>query len=234
MTKRYWYVILTYFVMQFSGIIFSPILYAILPISEFQAVVYWTIFSFAAGLVAILFIMKPYMEAPSTRDAANPGSIVLWAIAGVFLAYFAEFIAGLIEINLLGITQSSANTQQIMEITRSAPLFALITSLIAPIVEEIIFRKIIFGTLYKKVNFFMAAVISALIFGIIHGEPEHILIYGSMGFVFAYLYVKTKRIIVPILVHMTLNTITVVIQLSLSPEELQKQLEQVQTILIGG
>lgn len=234
MTKRYWYVILTYFIMQFSGVIFSPLLYATLPISKFHSIIYWTIFSFAAGLVAILFIMRPYMKAPSTRGSANAGSVVLWVIAGVFLAYIGQFIASLIEINLLGITQNSANTQMIIEVTRAAPIFMIIPALIAPIVEEIIFRKIIFGTLYKKVNFFLAAIISALVFGIIHGEPEHILIYSSMGFVFAYLYVKTKRIIVPIIVHMTLNTISVVIQLSLSPEEIQKQLEQVQTILIGG
>ena len=220
--------------MQFSGILFSPILNATLPISELQSIIYWTIFSFAAGLVAVLIIMKPYMKVPSTRDAANPASIILWIVAGVFLAYIAQFIAGLIEINLLGVTQNSANTQMIIEVTRAIPVFMVVPALIAPIVEEIIFRKIIFGMLYKKMNFFIAAIISALVFGIIHGEPEHILIYSSMGFVFSYLYVKTKRIIVPIIVHMTLNTISVAIQLSLSPEEIQKQLEQMQTILIGG
>lgn len=233
MTKRYWYVILTYFVMQFSGLIFAPIMYTALPISKAQATIYWTIFSFVAGLVVILSIMKPYMKMASTRDAAKPGGIVLWAIAGVFMAYIAQYIAVIIE-TLLGISQGSENTQTIIDITRAAPLFMIIPALVAPIVEEIIFRKIIFGTLYKKVNFFIAAIISALIFGIIHGEPAHILIYSSMGFVFAYLYVKTKRIIVPIIVHMTLNSISVIVQLSLSPEELQKQLEQVQMILIGG
>lgn len=237
MAKRYWYVILTYFVMQFSGILFSPLLYAILPISESQSIIYWAIFSFAAGLVAILIIMKPYMKSPSTRDTISAGSIVLWVIAGVFLAYFSQIIAGLIEVNLLGVTQSSANTEMIIEITRAAPIFMIIPALIAPIVEEIIFRKIIFGTLYKKINFFFAALLSALIFGIIHGEPEHILIYSSMGFVFAYLYVKTKRIIVPIIVHMTLNSVSVIVQFSLSPEDIEKmqqQYEQVQTILFGG
>lgn len=237
MSKRYWYVILTYFVIQFSGIIFSPLLYATLPISKFQSIIYWTIFSFAAGLVAILIIMKPYMKAPSTRDAASPGSIVLWVILGVFLAYFSQAIAGLIENNLLGITNSSENTKMIIEITRAAPLFMIIPALIAPIIEEIIFRKIIFGSLYQRINFFFAALLSALVFGIIHGEPEHILIYGSMGFVFAYLYVKTKRILVPIIVHMTLNSISVIVQFSLSPEEIEKmqqQYEQMQTILLGG
>ncbi|ASK61224.1 CPBP family intramembrane metalloprotease [Virgibacillus phasianinus] len=237
MTKRYWYVILTYIIMQFSGVIFSPILYATLPISKFQAIIYWTIFSFVAGLIAILIIMKPYMKAPSMRNAASPGAMVLWAIAGVFMAYIGQYIAAIIEVELLGIEQGSANTQMIMDITRAAPIFMIIPALVAPIVEEIIFRKIIFGTFYKKMNFFLAALLSALVFGIIHGEPEHILIYSSMGFVFAYVYVKTKRIIVPIIVHMTLNSISVIVQYSLSPEDIEKmqqQYEQMQMILIGG
>lgn len=237
MTKRYWYAILTYIIMQFSGILFAPLLFATLPISEFQAVIYWTIFSFTAGMIVILFIMKPYMQPSMTRDAAKPGTVVLWIISGVAMAYIARMIAGVIEVQLLGITQGSANTQMIMDITRQAPLFMVITAIVAPIVEEIVFRQIIFGSLYKKVNFFWAALISAFVFGIIHGEPEHILIYSSMGFVLAYLYVKTKRILVPIIVHMTLNSISVLIQLSLSPEDIEKmqqQLEQVQTILIGG
>lgn len=223
--------------MQFSGIIFAPLLYAVLPISEFQAVIYWTIFSFTAGMVVILIIMKPYMKTPATRDAAKPGAIVLWSIAGVFMAYFAQYIAVTIETELLGIKPGSANTQMIMDITRAAPLFMIVPALIAPIVEEILFRKIIFGTFYKKMNFFFAALLSAFVFGIIHGEPQHILIYGSMGFVFAYLYVKTKRILVPIIVHMTMNSISVIVQFSLSPEDIekmQKQLEQMQMILIGG
>lgn len=223
--------------MQFSGVIFSPLLYAALPISEFQAVIYWTIFSFTAGVIAILFIMKPDMQIPATRDASKPGAIILWSIAGLFMAYFAQYIAVIIEVQLLGIKQGSANTQMIIDITRAAPIFMIIPAIIAPIAEEIIFRKIIFGSLYKKMNFFLAALLSALAFGIIHGEPEHILIYSSMGFVFAYLYVKTKRIIVPIIVHMSLNSISVLVQFLLTPEDLermQQQLEQMQMILVGG
>ncbi|WP_188455057.1 CPBP family intramembrane glutamic endopeptidase [Virgibacillus oceani] len=237
MTKRYWYVILTYIIMQFSGIVFAPLLYVLLPVTENQAVVYWTIFSFIAGLVVVLLLMRPDMRKRNERDASDVGSAVLWAIGGVFMAYFSQAIASFIETELFGISIGSQNTQMIMDISRAFPLFIIIPALVAPILEEIIFRKIIFGGLYRKTNFFIAALLSALIFAIIHGEPEHILIYGSMGFVFAFLYVKTKRIIVPIIVHMAMNSISVIVQLSLSPEDIermQKQLEQLQMIFIGG
>ncbi|WP_099157741.1 CPBP family intramembrane glutamic endopeptidase [Virgibacillus ndiopensis] len=237
MTKRYWYVILTYIIMQFSGIIFAPLLYALLPVTEDQAVVYWSIFSFIAGLAVVLLLMRPDMRTGNDRAASDVGSAVLWSIGGVFMAYFSQAIASFIESELFDISIGSENTQMIMDISRTFPLFVIIPALVAPILEEIIFRKIIFGGLYKKMNFFIAALLSSFIFAIIHGEPEHILIYGSMGFVFAFLYVKTKRIIVPIIVHMSMNSISVIVQLSLSPEDIermQKQLEQLQMIFIGG
>ncbi len=53
----------------------------------------------------------------------------------------------------------------------------------------------------------------------IHLDFLHILVYTAMGFVFAFLYVQTKRIIVPIIVHAGMNTLVVVAQLTLDPEK---------------
>jgi membrane protease YdiL (CAAX protease family) len=61
----------------------------------------------------------------------------------------------------------------------------------------------------------------------------HILVYASIGYVFAFLYVKTKRIIVPIIVHMAMNTIVVIGQLSLDPEEIEQMQQQLQMIFAG-
>ncbi|GAB4074109.1 CPBP family intramembrane metalloprotease [Barrientosiimonas marina] len=237
MPKRYWYVILTYVIMQASAFVFAPLLYILTPLGQVDASIYWSIFSFLAALVLVLWLMRPDIKAPAHPQASPVWEVILWGIAGLCMAYFANTIASVIETTVFGINPSSQNTQQIMEITRTVPLFAVITALVAPILEEIIFRKIIFGGLYKRMNFFFAAALSALIFGLIHGEPEHILVYASMGFVFAFLYVQTKRIIVPIIVHMALNTLSVIVQLSLDPEDLEKmmqELDHIQTILIGG
>ncbi|TRM11388.1 CPBP family intramembrane metalloprotease [Lentibacillus cibarius] len=233
MARRYWYVILTYIIMQFSVLAFAPLLYVLTPLGITEASIYWSVFSFIAGLVVVLWLMRPDMQ--MTRNQADSGlstgEIILWAIAGLFMAYLANGIASRIEKVFLGVKPESENTQMIMDITRVAPIFVIVTAIIAPILEEIIFRKIIFGELYKRTNFFIAAALSALIFAIIHREPEHTLVYASMGFVFAFLYVKTKRIIVPIIVHMSLNSISVILSLALDLEDLQKQLETIVMVL---
>ncbi|UFT99841.1 CPBP family intramembrane metalloprotease [Radiobacillus kanasensis] len=236
MPKRYWYVILTYLIMQLSGLFVVPII-EIMDVDRFTAGVYWSIFSFLAALAIILLLLREDMKVGSERGAAGVGSIILWSILGIFLAYFAQFLSVIIETFILNIPPGSENTQDIMSITRSAPIFVLVVVVVAPILEEVIFRKIIFGSIYKKTNFIIAAVASALVFALVHGDPLHLITYMSMGFVFAFLYVQTKRIIVPIITHMAMNGFTVVAQYNMDPEEMEKMLEQfekLQMIIIGG
>lgn len=236
MPKRYWYAVLTYVLMHASGIIALPIMLILMPITQYEAIVYWSLFSFFIALIIILQLLRPDMTMRRSPEAADSVQVILWSIVGVFMAYFAQIISVLIETEVFGIEVGSENTNMIMDFTRQIPVFLIIPAIVAPILEEIVFRKIIFGALYSRMNFFWAALLSSFIFGIIHGEPQHILIYGSMGFVFAFLYVRTKRIIVPIIVHAGMNSITVLVQLSLDPEDIermQRQLEEM-LIFIGG
>ncbi|MFD2628148.1 CPBP family intramembrane glutamic endopeptidase [Oceanobacillus kapialis] len=236
MPKRYWWVIISYLIMQFSVFLMAPLLYWLLPISVGQASTYWSITSFILGLIVVILLLRPDMKMTRSLEAPPVSVAVAWSIIGVFMAYAAQFIAAILEMAIFGIQPGSENTQDIMGIARATPLFILIPAIIAPVLEEIIFRKIIFGQLYTRTNFFIAALISAFIFGIIHGEPQHILIYGSMGLVFAFLYVKTKRILVPIFVHAAMNTIVVLLQYNLTPEDIERmerQLQEMQTILFG-
>src|SRR5699024_11070340 len=69
-----------------------------------------------------------------------------------------------------------------------------------------------------------------------HLDLTHLLIYTGMGLVFSYLYVKTKTIIVPIIVHMGMNTITVLAHLFIDVEELERIQNELGALinLIGG
>lgn len=123
-----------------------------------------------------------------------------------------------------------------MALVKSLPLLVIVVSIIGPILEEIIFRQIIFGSLYKKFNFFISALISSLIFAVVHMDFTHLLIYTAMGFTFAFLYVRTKRIIVPIFAHVAMNTFVVVVQTIFADdiERIMKQAEKLQQTFIGG
>lgn len=199
-----------------------------------EAALYSNVVGFIIGPILVLFIMRQDMNHEKITHPISAGRIIGWTALGVLLAWIVQALAVTIEIELFGIDPNSENTEVIVEMTRMNPIFLLIPAISAPILEELIFRKILFGALYKKLNFFWGALISSLIFGVLHMDLTHILIYVSMGFVFAYLYVKTKRIIVPILVHMTLNTVTVLGQLLIDPEKLEQMQNDVMLIFFGG
>lgn len=162
------------------------------------------------------------------------GNSVIWAISGIFLALFAQYAAAIIE-NLLGIKMGSENTKDILTIIEAFPLAIIVTSIIGPILEEIVFRKIIFGALHQRFNFIISALISSVIFAAAHMEFQHILLYSAMGFTFAFLYVKTKSIFVPIFAHVAMNTLVVLVQSVYKDdiERLQREAEAVQNF-IGG
>lgn len=241
MKREYWFILIAYIAMQLSSFIGVPITSLVLEMIGFEnhtqgfAGVTWLVISFTITIVIILLLLREEMvNANEVRNGASLGRSILWSITGVFLALFAQAFAANIE-RLIGIEVGSDNTQQILRIIESFPIMIVVSSVIGPILEEIVFRKIIFGAFYKRFNFFLSALLSSVIFSFAHMEPEHTLLYSAMGFTFAYLYVKTNRILVPIVAHVSMNTFVVLVQ-SVYREDLEKlikQAEQMQSF-IGG
>ncbi len=246
MKKDYGFILITYILMQLSGIVGGPLLYqaGLLTGAEpaqIKSLVpgYWTIISFALATLIVLLILRKstYKNSIEQQTPVSIRSATTWSFLGVFMAFFAQYAAIVVE-TMLGIKQGSENTQNIIELVQGVPLVILSVAIFGPILEEIVFRKIIFGSLYNRMPFFFAALISSLIFSIAHTELEHTILYAAMGFTFAFLYVKTKRIIVPIIAHVSMNTFVVLMQYVFADkiqEMIKKaeEMEQMQTILLN-
>lgn len=85
------------------------------------------------------------------------------------------------------------------------PFFAIGAVLIAPILEEIIFRSIILKGLLTRHSPKYAIIFSALIFGLVHGKPLQIWGAFIIGLIFGWIYYKTQSIGTTILLHSFLN-----------------------------
>lgn len=238
MKREYWIILIVYIAMQFSSLVGIPLFvfgFKNFGINQSLAVPSWLLASFTIALVIIIFMLRKEMNNRSFRKKGGSiGNSVIWAIAGIFLALFAQYAAAIIE-HLLGVEMGSENTKDILTIIEAFPLAIIVTSIIGPILEEIVFRKIIFGSLHNRYNFFISALISSVIFAAAHMEFQHILLYSAMGFTFAFLYVKTKSIFVPIFAHVSMNTLVVLVQSVYKDdiERLQRQAEAIQNF-IGG
>lgn len=164
--------------------------------------------------------------------------IVLWAFVGYFIVMIYQIIASLINIHILGAPQQSPNTERILQIANAFPIFIVLIAVIGPILEEYIFRKVIFGELYnilkgnKVVKFFIASIVSSILFSVAHGDPSFFIIYFGMGMIFSAFYVYTKRIWVPILIHVFQNGFVVVVQILIGPDKI-KELQQSTSLIIN-
>ena len=124
-------------------------------------------------------------------------------------------ITNLIIINITGM-DSAENEASVQALIQSNKLFAiLLTSLFAPIVEEIIYRKGVFDMVKNKKYY---ALISGIIFGLIHviGSETlsgylYIVPYGALGYFFAKSYEETDNIYTSILSHFIHNFICTLI-----------------------
>lgn len=216
MVNYYRSIILIYVAMQLSSFIGIPLTEIVIRFIignkeeiPILAIGYWNIFIFSVALIWILILLKNEFNIRNVKIKGN--EILTWGLGGVLLAFVAQMIGIQIE-SYLGIDLGSENTKEILLIIKYVPLLVIVSSIIGPILEEIVFRKIIFGILYQKYNFFIAALISSIIFSLAHFDFEHIILYTLMGLVFSYLYVRTNHIMVPIIAHTMMNTIVVIIQ----------------------
>ena len=80
----------------------------------------------------------------------------------------------------------------------------------APIIEEILFRGIIFKSLHRISPAWVAILVSSLLFGAYHMNIVQIVYATFMGLIAGIIYEKKNNLIFPILVHLANNLIAAV------------------------
>lgn len=137
----------------------------------------------------------------------------LYGIGGMLLMYAAEITASLAIIILFGQPTASQNTQMILTIVHKAPLFIVYGVVLAPIMEELVFRKAIYGVGRQIINPTGAMLTSALLFGLAHNDNQYLIVYCSLGLVLCWLYKRTGSIKVNMIAHGLFNGITMALAL---------------------
>ena len=82
--------------------------------------------------------------------------------------------------------------------------FFILAVVLAPLVEELVFRGLLFSRLTAKWGMIRAMVVSSLAFGLLHFNPIGAFVFGVVACV---LYVRTRTLIVPIVLHALNNFI---------------------------
>jgi len=139
-------------------------------------------------------------------------------LAVIFLiCYFIMYIGGLVGTAVTSIIEVAVNGEMIdflSEMIEGSDIWATVVAVVilAPIAEELFFRKLVIDRL-DVYGERAAVIVSALIFGLVHGNLTQFFYAFGLGLAFGYVYIKTRRIKYTIILHMLVNLLGSVVTL---------------------
>lgn len=133
------------------------------------------------------------------------------ALVFVLAAASCIFLNNLLELS--GIVHMSEGFEEVNEDIYSASLMLQIlsTGLAAPVVEELIFRGLCYGRLRSAMGIIPAAVVSALIFGIYHGNLVQAIYAFALGILLALVYEHFDGLFPAVWFHVSANLTSIVL-----------------------
>lgn len=148
-----------------------------------------------------LIIMRAVPSEP--RDSVKLWGKRFWMLMLICMPvmYAGNIIGTLLSMILSGGTAVNA----LMDLISGNPVYTLIFAVIlAPILEEYIFRKQIIDRL-SRYGEATAILVSAFTFGLFHMNLFQFFYAFGLGVIFAYVYTRTRSLRYPILMHMLIN-----------------------------
>ena len=173
--------------------------------------VYLTLFSDSIILIVLFFLYRKEIKEQFISFKKN-----FYEYTDTAFKYWLIGLIVMVVSNLL-ITAFSPNSianneQQVQQLIGGAPWVSLIcVGILAPIIEEVTFRKAFYDAFNKKWLFIL---VSGLVFGSLHvvlsleslWDLLYLIPYSSLGIAFGFVMSKTKNVFPSILVHMFHNT----------------------------
>ena len=178
-----------------------------------------------AGVIVVMYCISKPLFKKLFKDFKV--STFTNALKFALFNYGCIVCVNIIDSTFFGPTMENANQQAIESLMMDSPVVGVLMAVIlAPIIEELIFRYYVFKGLEKR-NIYLAYAVSSLGFVAIHliasiGTPfflqdlRSIPVYAVGGIIFCYAYHKTKNIGVNIGAHMIYNAIATILVFVLS------------------
>ena len=165
--------------------------------------------AFSSVITLIIFLKTKWT--PLTRGylLSKPWGTLLW----VALFSLGTIIPLSFLYEQLGI-EMDENTQQIITSMMKEPWGYVAVGILAPLAEEVVFRGAILRTLLgimSKKNHWVAIMISAAIFGVVHANLAQFINALLMGLLLGWMYYRTKSLVPGILLHWVNNTMAYVL-----------------------
>ena len=157
--------------------------------------------------IAYLLLLTIPKSVPQKKKL-HPLMWICFAFLCFFVSYLSNFVGQFVEAwiyNFFGIEVQN----DVAEMTYVTPFGVnlLFAGILAPIFEELFYRKAIIDRL-RRYGDLPAILVSGVIFGLVHGNFSQVFYSVAIGLVLGYVYVRTGNVLYTILLHATFNIVS--------------------------
>ena len=165
------------------------------------------------ALPAFYLIVRGMRKTIRSKSKLSASEFLIYFLIGQGLMTIGSFIATILT-NFYSSIFNYELSNTVSDMISDSPIWmiTLVAVIIGPIVEEFIFRKL----LMDKLGMYgdrIAIIVSAVAFGLFHGNLFQLFYAGLFGALLAYVYSKTGNLLYPIVLHMLTNLFGSVIAL---------------------
>ena len=178
-----------------------------------QAVPATTLISTAAFYILTFIVMIRLVKVDTLRYGKFQNE---WSIPKIVLSTAAAFVIA-IALNYIlyysGVTRIFTTYQEAVEgsvVGQPLILIIIVNVILAPIVEEIVFRGLTYRRIREKLGVTAAIILTSLMFGLYHMNMVQFIYATLLGLLLAYYVEKSNSLVPCILAHMAANSFAVI------------------------
>lgn len=170
---------------------------------------YFIVSMFSTYIIAYPLIFLMFKKIPVQEGVEKKKMKVSHILIAFLICYAGTYICNLIgtfTTTIIGAIKHSEVENVMANLTSQISPWVnfLIVVIAAPIMEELLFRKFIIDRT-ARFGEGVAIVLSGLMFGLFHGNLNQFAYAFLIGVLFGFIYIKTRRIIYTIILHMIIN-----------------------------
>ena len=157
------------------------------------------------GFPVVVALVRRMPKVSLPRKKMTVGQFLL-ALVMCYPIMYCSNLVGTILTAIIGVLKGGTVANPLLNVVTDTNMALILLYMVicAPIVEELVFRKLIVEHTVRYGQG-VAIVVSGVMFGLFHGNLNQFMYAALLGMFLAFLYVKTGNIKVTIGVHMIIN-----------------------------
>ncbi len=158
---------------------------------------YKLLISFITFVILIPFLLK---KVTIKKESIDKKKIFFYILIGICVSLSYNLL-------LCGLNKIVYFTNLYDNVSQNIVVNLITTGILGPILEELIFRGIIYNKLKSIHKHSVAAIITGLIFGLLHGNLVQFIYTFFFNFILIKSYEKENNLLIPIIIHVSANSI---------------------------